>query len=929
MIRFRVLFLSISLIGLAVSDEAEVGGNTYKQISAGTSAVPTHERDALVALYNSTDGANWVDNTNWLSGDPCSPLWAGVICTENDTTVISLDLSANNLSGTIPQELGDLVSLDGLFLYNNQMSGPIPPELGALVNLQYLYLYNNQLSDPIPPELGSLANLQNLYLYNNLLSGPIPPELGQLANLKFLYLYNNLLNGPIPPELGGLVSLQYLYIYNNLLSGPIPPELGDLANLYGLHIYNNQLSGPIPPELGNLASLVALNLHDNVLSGAIPPKLGGLAKLQNLYLYNNKLSGQIPAELGGLVNLQYLWFSGNQLSGQIPVELSDLSGLLDGDSQFGWNLLETDDTELDAFLDRKQGGDWSALQTVAPQELAVEEVGDSAVKLSWELIEYTDEVGRYSVWHSLSPGGPYSNAGATANKSTRQHLVTGLQQNTVNYFVVRAETDDHFNNSSNLVSTPSAEVRAQTTDVISCIYVITSPVGGEHWQRGADKHVTWVSSGIDCGATVHLDLYRGGAQDHTIAITDNDGNHEWLIPSDQALDDIYRVRVIDEGNSTYSTESPGDFTISFLPAHSLIDFKSCLFAVVAPAFDEVWQRGTSRIIQWGRGGLGCSSAVDIDLRRNGLFHSTIAKRVPNFGTYTWSIPVNHATGDQWSLRVYDHESILLGNESQRFGIDDQGTDFVIDYRVTGPWYGGPAENGHGWLVEVLDVGDGDLILLVYWYAFVEGEQIWMFGTGPVVGNTSRIEAFITSGPDFPPNYNSNDLLKEEWGDLDFIFDNETSGSVSWISTPVDTLRGGMNIQRISPLSFGLTHCQSGSWYNRAENGHGFVTQVVIVNGEEMLLVIWYVYLEGKQKWLLGVAPLVVGRANVDMSIFSDGDFPPDFNSDDVVNEPWGTVSFAYTGADTATASWTTDYPGYENGSMTLERLTSLSGHACR
>ena len=29
-------------------------------------AIPTSERDALIALYNSTDGDNWNDNTNWL-----------------------------------------------------------------------------------------------------------------------------------------------------------------------------------------------------------------------------------------------------------------------------------------------------------------------------------------------------------------------------------------------------------------------------------------------------------------------------------------------------------------------------------------------------------------------------------------------------------------------------------------------------------------------------------------------------------------------------------------------------------------------------------------------------------------------------------------------------------------------------------------------
>ena len=39
-------------------------------------AVPD-ERAALVALYNATDGTNWVFNTNWLSDKPMGE-WYGV-----------------------------------------------------------------------------------------------------------------------------------------------------------------------------------------------------------------------------------------------------------------------------------------------------------------------------------------------------------------------------------------------------------------------------------------------------------------------------------------------------------------------------------------------------------------------------------------------------------------------------------------------------------------------------------------------------------------------------------------------------------------------------------------------------------------------------------------------------------------------------------
>ncbi len=42
--------------------------------------IPTSERDALISLYNSTDGANWDDNSDWLGavGTECD--WYGVTC---------------------------------------------------------------------------------------------------------------------------------------------------------------------------------------------------------------------------------------------------------------------------------------------------------------------------------------------------------------------------------------------------------------------------------------------------------------------------------------------------------------------------------------------------------------------------------------------------------------------------------------------------------------------------------------------------------------------------------------------------------------------------------------------------------------------------------------------------------------------------------
>ena len=256
------------------------------------------DREVLEALYHATGGAEWSDQTNWLSDAPLAE-WFGV-GTDESGRVTRLALSSNGLIGATP------------------------PELGQLGRLEWLDLGFNRLSGEIPPELGGLTQLQSLDLRGNRLSGAIPPSLGQLNQLERLFLGANRLSGGIPPELAGLARLERLDLGGNRLSRAIPPELGGLANLQGLFLGFNRLSGVIPPELGGLTELRELFLRGNRLSGAIPVELARLTQLQTLAFNGNELSGEIPPELAELINLRTLQFGGNRLSGTIPPELRQL-----------------------------------------------------------------------------------------------------------------------------------------------------------------------------------------------------------------------------------------------------------------------------------------------------------------------------------------------------------------------------------------------------------------------------------------------------------------------------------------------------------------------------------------------------------------------------------------------------------------------------
>lgn len=297
-------------------------------------AIPYAERQALIALYNSTHGEKWGKNTGWktppLHSDGFSMPgteggWYGVTVASDH--VISIKQSFNNLTGVIPRQLENFTHLRVLNLSHNRLSGAIPPQLGNLRDLQYLYLYYNSLRGPLPPELGKLVNLYALGLSGNSLCCVIPPELGNLRNLTTLEMQGCALSGAIPPELGRLSQLRKLNLQVNFLMGAIPPTLGKLRNLITLYLRFNNLSSAIPSALGNLSNLQDFWLCRNQLSGSIPPELGHLSHLVSLYLDVNQLSGAIPPELGDLSNLIWLDISHNRLSGAIPPQLGNLGNL--------------------------------------------------------------------------------------------------------------------------------------------------------------------------------------------------------------------------------------------------------------------------------------------------------------------------------------------------------------------------------------------------------------------------------------------------------------------------------------------------------------------------------------------------------------------------------------------------------------------------
>jgi Leucine-rich repeat (LRR) protein len=278
---------------------------------------------ALVHLYNETDGPHWTTRTNWLTGRVSS--WYGVKVTGN--RVSHLLLPRNKLTGTIPNEIGNLTHLVQFNLSNNQLSGQIPSEIEKLINLTILKLYSNQLSGNIPVGITSLVNLTELGLHFNLLTGDIPTGIVDLTELQSLKLSNNQLTGTIPVGIDNLDKLTWLALNDNKLTGTIPVAIGNMTLLEGIELDGNSFSGTIPVEIGNLTVLTQLSLDDNDLTGGIPVVIGGLTRLSILSLSGNQLTGTFPSALTNLTELTDLFLNNNKLTGTIPTGIGFLTSL--------------------------------------------------------------------------------------------------------------------------------------------------------------------------------------------------------------------------------------------------------------------------------------------------------------------------------------------------------------------------------------------------------------------------------------------------------------------------------------------------------------------------------------------------------------------------------------------------------------------------
>ncbi|KAK9214717.1 hypothetical protein WN944_006716 [Citrus x changshan-huyou] len=190
----------------------------------------------------------------------------------NNGDLVTFDLSSNNLQGPLPVPPPGTVNY---LAFSSSLTGEIPSWICNLNILESLVLSHNNLSGLLPQCLGNFSNeLSVLDLQGNNFSGTIPNTFTKESRLGVMDLSHNLFQGRIPRSLINCSKLEFLGLGNNQISDTFPSWLGSLPKLNVVILRSNIFYGIIEePRTGcGFSKFRIIDLSDNRFTGKLPSK---------------------------------------------------------------------------------------------------------------------------------------------------------------------------------------------------------------------------------------------------------------------------------------------------------------------------------------------------------------------------------------------------------------------------------------------------------------------------------------------------------------------------------------------------------------------------------------------------------------------------------------------------------------------------------
>jgi surfactin synthase thioesterase subunit len=329
---------------------------------------------------------------------------------------------------------------------------------------------------------------------------------------------------------------------------------------------------------------------------------------------------------------------------------------------------------------------------------------------------------------------------------------------------------------------------------------VTKPNDGtETWTAGTTQNINWIDN---INESVTIDLYKGG-EFHSIisTATASDGSKIWDIPFTQESGNDYSVKISSVDDENIYDFSDNNFTIEGIQ-----------ITVISPNGGENWLESDDHLITWTD---NLAGNVEIQLLKNGIFHSSITSSTSSDGQHPWNPPAAISTGSDYQIKIL---SVDDGNVN-----DVSDGDFTIisdDLTVTSP------NGGENWLIGTTqtitwtDDIESEIKIELYqnelpYYTIIattpsEGFYNWSIPDTTIPGSNYKIKISSVDQPGLFDMSNTNFALFV--GSIEVVSPNGgeswqagTSQPITWIDNitedvMIDLYKGGQFHSVISTLT---------------------------------------------------------------------------------------------------------------------------------
>lgn len=256
------------------------------------------------------------------------------------------------------------------------------------------------------------------------------------------------------------------------------------------------------------------------------------------------------------------------------------------------------------------------------------------------------------------------------------------------------------------------------------------------------------------------------------------------------------------------------------------------------------------------------------------------------------------------------------------------TQYAVNSKVSGTWSSTDADE-QKLNIELLQSGKA----VIFASLNNNSENLWLFAVGTVANNIIDFDTvYSTSGAQFGMNFDSNDVILKNEGDVQlsfnlcnqatFTYDFDDLGSNEVTLRKDKEIPGNECDNNLKNLPSGV----SGAWFDVSRSGEGFTNYLYEENGVQRAEITWYTYdNNGKQMWMTGTGTVNGQSVTIaDMTSYAGADLFSGNSQSTIM----GSLTMSWTVCHQATVDYDFSTSGFGSGQFNLTQLTILDNTTC-